>query len=127
MTKILNYQDTATFVSVSPTGYKGAVTVVEQVLVPVIFAQSTGRTRTGFQDAVESDAVCYPDFNNAFIANHHNRLEGMYVIMQLFGSSEPVSYYRVAKCTVNRDHLLGNSIDNIELLLKKSAPLPDVS
>lgn len=127
MTLVLNYPDTATFVKVEASGYANNKGSVQQVDVPVIFIQSTGFVRAGFQENVDADAICFPDFNNGFIVDNHNRLEGMYVREPLFGEPNDGSWYKITQVTVNRDHLLGNTIDNIELLLKKTRPIPQVS
>ena len=123
----LNYQDLATFVDTEPSNYANNRTVIAQVLVPVIFLQTTGFDHGNFQDGVTADAICYPDPDNAFLNSNANRIEGMYVIMQLFGSSIEESWYKIEEVNVNRDHLLGNNIDNIELLLKKTRPIAGVS
>lgn len=127
MTLKLTYPDVATFVKVAPDGYANTKTPLAQIDVPVIFVQNTGYVRNRNQDAVDSDAICYPDFTNSFIVENANRLEGMYLIMPLYGATDAQAWYKVTDVTVNRDHLLGNVIDNIELGLKKSRPIPGVS
>lgn len=123
----LNYPDTATFVKVSPAGYSNNKVVVSQDCVPVVFIQNTGFSRNNNQDAVDSDAICFPDHYDPFIVENHNRLEGMYILAPMFDASEAEGWFKVVQVNVNRDHLLGNQIDNIELILKKSSPLPGVS
>jgi len=123
MTLQLKYPDTGIFIKVTSDGYANNKIVSEQASVPIIFVQNTGFERNDSQDSVVSDAICYPDFTNEFIEESVNRLEGMYLIVRLFGSSEDQSWYKIIDVTVNRDHLLGNIIDNIELRLKKTQPL----
>lgn len=123
----LQYNDLATFVSVTSGAYGNNKTVDEQVLVPVIFLQTTGFERNGFQDSFVADAICYPDPTNAFVVEHANRLEGMFIIMQLYGSTPEESWYKIEEVSVNRDHLLTNTIDNVELLLKKTRPVAGIS
>ena len=123
----LGYPDTATFVEVSAGGYSTTKTVVEQDCVPVIFLQNTGYTRTNSQDGVDSDAVCFPDPTDTFIVSHHYRLEGMYILAPLFDASDADGWYKVTKVSIHRDHLLGNQINNIELQLKKTSPVPGIS
>lgn len=127
MTLVLNYPDTATFVKVESTGYANDKESQQQIDIPVIFIQSTGFVRAGYQENVDADAICFPDFTNAFIVANHNRLEGMYVRAPLFSETNAESWYKVESATVNRDHLLGNTIDNIELRLKKTRPISGVS
>ena len=127
MTLALNYPDTATFVRVEASGYANSKESLQQVDIAVIFIQSTGFVRAGFQENVDADAICFPNFNDPFVVENHNRLEGMYLRAPLFGEDDDGSWYKITKVTVNRDHLLGNIIDNIELLLKKTRPIPQVS
>jgi hypothetical protein len=127
MNLALKYPDTATFVRVDSSGYSGNKTSLQQVDIPVIFLQNTGFTRAGFQENIDADAICYPDFTHAFIKEQKNRLEGMYILAPLFDAADNDGWYKIESVTVNRDHLINNSIDNIELRLKKTRPLPGVS
>ena len=127
MTLRLNYPDTATFAEVGSSGYAGKKAMVAQFECPVIFVQSTDFRHNNFRDEINADAVCYPDPTNEFVMSYANRLEGMYVLMPLYGAADNQSWFKISKVTVNRDHLLNNTIDNIELQLKKSTPVPGVS
>lgn len=117
----LCYKDEATFYKVESDGYSNNKSVDDSAVVPVIFLQNTGFIHASNQENIDSDGVVYPDFTHEFIEDNHMRLEGMYIKIETFGSSP--SWYKVTKCIVNRDHLLNNQIDNIQLLLKKTRPL----
>lgn len=121
------YPDTATFVEAKSTGYSGSKVMYQQFEAAVIFIQSTAFVHGNYRDNIDADAICYPDPNNEFIQALANRLEGLYILMPLFGAADNPSWYKVTQATVNRDHLLTNSIDNIELQLKKAEPIPGVS
>jgi len=123
----LVYNDTATFVEVRSNGYASSKVKYQQFDCAVIFVQSTNFRHANNQDQIDADAICYPDPSNSFIQALANRLEGLYILMPLFGASDDQSWYKVTRATVNRDHLLTNTIDNIELLLKKSENIPGVS
>lgn len=127
MVKRLNYPDTATFVIAESNGYRGSKIAIQQEDVPVIFLQDTNFTAGNFQENVTADAICYPDFKHQFIIDNHNRLEGMYIVAPLFDVDVTDAWYKVESATVNRDHLLSNTIDNVELLLKKTTMIPGVS
>lgn len=127
MSALLKYQDTATFVKVIASGYANSKTSQQQIDVPVIFLQNTGFERSSFRETVDSDAICFPDPENAFIIANSNRLEGMYILAPLFNVEEDEGWYKIVAVTVNRDHLLNNEIDNIELALKKTRKIPGVS
>lgn len=127
MNEPLCYQDLATFALVESTGYSASKSAVSQAEVAVIFVQNTGFDHQNFQDAVDADAICWPDPENYFVVANHNRLEGMYILAPLYGAADEQAWYKVIDVTVNRDHLLENQIDNIELRLKKTRPIEGVS
>ena len=121
------YQDTATFVEATSGGYANSKTMLQQVEVEVIFVQSTDHVHSNFQDVIDADAICSPNPDNSFIMSMFNRLEGLYILMPLYGAADSQSWFKVSKCVINRDHLLNNLIDNIELQLKKCEAVPGVS
>jgi len=127
MNLILDYPDTATFVTTRPSGFGNQKIVTQQVEVPVVFVQNTGFSRGNFREQIDSDAICYPDFKDDFIVENFNRLEGMYILEPLFGAGDDASWYKITSVTINRDHLLDNTIDNIALALKKTRPISGVS
>lgn len=116
----LCYKDTATFVEVSASGYGNNKIVTDQEAVPVVFLQSTGFTRSEYQENTDSDAICYVDPSDLWVVATHNRMEGFYILAPLFSVDSDDGWYKVTKVIVNRDHLLSNTIDNIQLLLKKT-------
>lgn len=123
----LCYKDTATLVKVRASEYGDTKVLQSEADVPVIFLQTTGFVRSNRQENVDADAICYPDPENAFIVSNHNRLEGMYLLAPLYGIDEDEGWYKVTRVSVNRNHLLGTQIDNIELTLKKTRRIPGVS
>ena len=127
MTLKLDYPDTATFVIAQSGDYGNKKSVQEQMDVSVIFSQNTQFRHFGFQDQIDADAICYPDIEDDFVIDNFNRLEGMYIMAPLFGAGDDISWYKVTQVIVNRDHLLDNQIDNIELRLKKASAIPGVS
>lgn len=124
---LLNHKDNATFVVVTSLGYGNKKSVTEQHAVKGTFLQDTGFLHTNNQDILDSDAIFYPNEKDAFVIANHNRLEGMYLISALYGASAEQSWFKVTSVSVNRDHLLGNKIDNILCTLKKTESLPGVS
>lgn len=123
----LNYPDTITLMRTEPSNYGGDEDVVEEEEVSCIFLQSTGWTQGAQRREITSDAVAYVDPSNQFVLDNANRLEGMLVLAELFGVTRADAWFRVIDVTVNRDHLLNNQIDNIELALKKSSRPKNVS
>ncbi len=123
----LIHKDTVVFAEVTPTGYGNKKVVSGQFEVKGTFLQNTGFIHSNNQDLIESDAILYPNERDPYIKSYHNRLEGMYVIVALYGADQDVSWFKVTSVSVNRDHLLRNRIDNIMLTLKKTESLPGVS
>lgn len=123
----LPYKDIATFYKVASDEYGRKKLVTEYESVPVIFLQGIKVIQTGGQETLDADAVCYPDPTSDFVLDNFNRLEGMFIKAPLYGVDDDDAWYRVESVTVNRDHLLTNTIDNILLVLKKSAKLLNVS
>lgn len=123
----LKYKDIATFAIAESGDYRGSKIVTEQHDVKCIFIQSINFQSSGFQEVRDADAIIFPNPKDAFILDNYYRLEGMYVVMPLFDSSDGVSWYRITSVTVNRDHLLSNKTDNIECLLKKVDAIATVS
>lgn len=116
----LCYNETVTFVKVRSDGYGNTKVVTEQGCVPCMFLQGTGFLRTNYQENTTADATCFVDPMDDFIVDNHYRLEGMYVLAPLFDVDDDEGWYLVTNITINRDHLLANQIDNVEVLLKKT-------
>lgn len=123
----LNHKDNITFVVVNSTGYGNTKVVVEQHDVKSTFLQNTGYIHSSNQDLLNSDAILYPNERDPFIIANHDRLEAMYVIAPLYGADPDQSWYKITHVSVNRDHLLTNTIDNVQLALKRTEALPGVS
>lgn len=128
MSKRLNHKDHVIFVVVnSADGYGNSKQVVEQHDVKGTFLQSTGFVHSNNEDILNSDAVLYPNERDPFVIANHNRLEAMYVIAPLYDADPNKSWFKVTSVAVNRDHLLSNHIDNVQLTLKRTEALPGVS
>lgn len=127
MPKLLNHKDNIVLVVVNATGYGNSKVVLEQHDIRGTFLQNTGFLHTNNQDILNSDAILYPNERDPFIIANHNRLEGMYIIAPLFDADPDKSWFKIETVAVNRDHLLGNKIDNILLTLKRTEALPGVS
>lgn len=123
----LRYNETLTFVIAESSGYKGTKVATEQHDVDCIFIQSVDFFNAGFQETRDADAVVFVNPEDDFILENYYRLEGMYIVAPLFGAGDDVSWYRIESTSANRDHLLSNTTDNIECLLKKASPIPGVS
>lgn len=119
----LNYQDTSTFYKTVSGRYANNRTVSSLATVPIIWLQNTGYSHSNNQDIKDSDAICFPDPENEFIVSNAYRLEGLYILAPMFGVDDDNAWFRVESVEINRDHLLRNQIDNVQLFLKKVSKL----
>lgn len=122
----IEYKDTIRLAEVVIDGY-GNEKLTNLESVPALFVQNTGFDHNNNQDAVTADAIAYIDPANEYIQSVFNRLEGMLVIANRFGSADSESWYRITDVAVGEDKLLDNRIDNIQVLLKKSTAINYVS
>lgn len=122
----LKMNDTITLVATQPDEY-GTEEVESEAEVRAAVDLSTGYSHGANQDAVESDAVAFLSPEDEFVSDNFYRLEEMLVSIPLFGTPERRTWYKVVSVNVARDTQLCNEIDHLELLLKKTAPLPESS
>lgn len=121
------YNEIVTFYYVKSEGYSGLKEHKDEADVPCIVIQNTSQVNSPNQENVDADVLLYPDPEHKFITDYANRLEGMYVLANIFQDTDSHSWFKVEFVNINRDHLLNNEIDNIELGLKKTTALPLVS
>ena len=124
---IFNYNDEVTIYKVTSDEYGRKKIVTETENIPCIFLQGIKVVQSDKSETIDADAVMYPDPENEFVLDNSNRLEGMFIKAPLFGVDDDEGWYRISSVTVNRDHLLTNTIDNILCILTKSAKLLNVS
>ena len=124
----LTYKDSVTLVKpVLPLdGYTTEI-VGETAVVPCLLISNTRYTHNSNRNEIQSDAEVYIDPENQFVIDNVNRLEGMMVIADRFGSDDAQSWYRIITVRVGEDKLLTDTIDNILCFLKKSTEIPYVS
>jgi hypothetical protein len=122
----LRYPDKIKMFEVDTKLY-GQEFIVQEAIVPAIFEQNTGWSHANGQDAVTASVTVFVDPTNAFVRGHVNRLEGMLVVAQFSGVGEADAWYRVTDVAIARDSLLFNRIDNIQLALKKTTGVRQIS
>lgn len=121
---MINYQDVVTLYSVNPGSYGNDKVISDSKDVNAIFVQDIGYLHNAYQDMREADAIAWLDPEDTFISGLNYKLEGIYLSITLYGTT---TWYRITNTTTNRDHLLSNQIDNVEVLLIKTDALPGVS
>lgn len=122
----LKYKDTITLVDTEIDGYSSE-SVIQMVEVKALFFQKTGFSHSSNQDSITSNAYMYVDFENDFVKNNFNRLEGMLVIANPYSGIKSKSWYRITNVEIGQDKLLTNHIDNILLTLSKTSGASYVS
>ena len=124
----LIYKDTVQIVKpVLPTDGYATESIGQIEEVPALFISNTSYSHAQNMSAIDSDAEIYIDPTHWFVVENFNRLEGMMVIAPRFGSQDEEAWYRIVSVRVGEDKLLGNTIDNILLSLKKAVEIPYVS
>lgn len=118
------YRDTVRLYRVTADGYNQNKTVASYCDVNAVFLSELGMTRSGFVSNVTSGSICYLDPEDDYVVNNYNRLEGVYLRASVYGQYE---WYRIKEVVINRNHLLGDRVDNIEAYLDKVDPLYKVS
>lgn len=116
----MNYNEKITLVETITNAYGNNQVVTEYDDVCAIFLAGTGFVHNRFSDSATSDAVCYIDPQTDFLKEKSYRIEGWYILAPVFAAEDSESWYKITRVTINRDHLLGNTIDNVELQLKKT-------
>lgn len=124
---IFNYNDEVTVYKVTSDEYGRNKIVTDSQNIFCIFLQGIRMVQSESSENIESDTIMYVDPTDQFIVDNANRLEGMFVKAPLFGIDDDEAWYRIAGVTINRDHLLTNTIDNILCVLTKSERLFNVS
>ncbi len=119
-------KDTVKLATTTVDGY-GDKTVTVLTEVKSLFIQRTSVNHNQGAEMVQSNAVVYLDPKNAIVLNNAYRLEGMYIIAQPFGQTQPESWYKISSVTVGQRKLLDNAVENIHCQLDKVAGLAYVS
>lgn len=122
----INYNDTITLVTTTVDSY-GAEVVDQEYEVPATVEMATGYEHGNNQASITSDAIAFIDPTNSNVVANAYRLEEMLVIANLFGESEAQSWFKIENVTVARDTQLCNTIDNVQLNLKKVRPVGGIS
>jgi hypothetical protein len=122
----IDYQDTIRIISTTVDEYGNEI-YADETSVAAVFEQNTGFRHSASQDGVSANVVAFVDPADDFIVDNFYRLEGMLAIAELFGVGVTSAWYRITSVTVARASQLDNEIDNIQLVLKKTAGLTGVS
>lgn len=122
MNLLLDYKDDLLLIETTQDGY-GDDSLVHVEEVKGLFLEGTSQSETNYTEMISSDAHVYLDIENDFIKNNAFRLEGMYLVANLYGGIETESWYKISRCKVGQRKLLENDINNVHCFLTKCEAL----
>lgn len=118
MNKLLNYLDTVRLIQTAQDGY-GDNTISVDIEVGALFHEGTSQAQSGYVERIACDAHVYLDIDNPFIQENAFRLEGMYLVANLYGGKESESWYKISRVVLGQRKLLDNAINNVHAYLQK--------
>lgn len=122
MNLLLDYKDDLLLIETAQDGYgDNSLAHVEEV--KGLFLEGTSQSETNYTEMLSSDAHVYLDIENDFVKNNAFRLEGMYLVANLYGGEEIESWYKISRCKVGQRKLLENDINNVHCFLTKCEAL----
>lgn len=120
----LDYKDEVTIYRVDYNGF-GDETIADTHTLLSLFVQHTGTQHSSNVDIIESDAHIYLDHEDTWILDNYYRLEGYYIKINMHGSTDRMSWYKITRCLPSMDKLLTNTLDNVHCYLKKTEALEE--
>lgn len=125
MNQLLTYKDPVYLIETTQNMYgDNAIGHVEKIYG--LFVQGNSQSESRFVEALGTDAHIYLDIENPYVLENAFRLEGMYIVANLYGGKESQSWYKIARCKVGQRKLLENDINNVHCFLTKCSALGDI-
>lgn len=122
MNLLLEYKDPILLIETAQDGYgDNAVSHIEHL--NGLFLQGTSQAEAAYVEGISTDAHIYLDIDNSFVRENAFRLEGMYIVANLFGDRESQAWYKIARCKVGQRKLLENDLNNVHCFLTKCSAL----
>lgn len=118
MNLLLNYKDPVLLIETGQDGY-GDNSIIHIEHINGLFVQGTGQNEINYVEGISADAHIYLDIENTFVLENAFRLEGMYIVANIFGGKTSECWYKISRCKVGQRKLLENDINNIECWLTK--------
>lgn len=118
MNKLLNYQDTVRLIQTAQNGWGDNEIIVDEE-VGALFHEGTSQAQSGYVERIACDAHVYLDIDNPFIQENAFRLEGMYVVANLYGGKESESWYKISRVVIGQRKLLDNALNCCHCYLTK--------
>lgn len=122
MKKIL-LPDTVRIINTAVNGY-GDTVILDAGYVKGAFFEGTSTNFTNDTDMIETyDAHCYVDETDPFVLDNSFRLEGMYLVVSLYGYPEDESWYLIKDVKLGVTKIIDNVVNNCHCFLQKCDPL----
>ena len=122
MKKIL-LQDTVRIINTAVNGYGDAV-ILDSGDVRGAFFEGTATSFDNNTDLLETyDAHCYVDETDPFVLENGYRLEGMYLVVSLYGYPIEESWYKIRDVKLGVTKIRDNVVNNCHCFLQKCEPL----
>lgn len=122
MNLLLEYKDPILLIETAQDGYgDNAISHIEHL--NGLFLQGTSQAEAAYVEGISTDAHIYLDIDNSFVRKNAFRLEGMYIVANLFGDRESQAWYKIARCKVGQRKLLENDLNNVHCFLTKCSAL----
>lgn len=122
MNQLLNYKDDLLLIETVQDGY-GDNSLAHIEKVKGLFLQGTSQSEMAYTEMLGTDAHVYLDIENGFVKENAFRLEGMYLVANLYGGTDEESWYKISRCKVGQRKLLENDINNVHCFLTKCEAL----
>ena len=117
--KKINLQDSVRLINAEVDGYGDPIVLEEAVVAGAFFEGMSVNDRNN-TDMVEAyDAHCYVDETSAFVLDNAYRLEGMYLVVNLYGDLDSESWYKIRDVKLGVTKMLDNQVNNCHCFLQK--------
>lgn len=124
MNRLLTYKDTVRLIQTTQNGF-GDNTISLDVEVPALFHEGTSQSQSGYVERIACDAHVYLDPYDPTVQSTAYRLEGMYIVANLYGGIESESWYKISRVVVGQRKLLTNEVNNVHAYLTKCDALEE--
>lgn len=122
MNQLLDYKDDLYLIETAQDGY-GDNTIAHIESVKGLFVQGNSQSQINYTEALGTDAHVYLDIDDPYIQANAFRLEGMYLVANIFNGNIDESWYKISRCKVGQRKLLENDINNVHCFLTKCEAL----
>lgn len=117
--KKINLQDKVKIINAGVDGYGDAM-VLDEATIAGAFFEGTCQNKSNNTDMVETyDAHCYVDETADFVVENGFRLEGMYLVISLYGFDNKKSWYKIRDVKLGVTKMLDNQVNNCHCFLQK--------